>query len=209
MFKIQNLKIFIVVLMFFYFISICVAETIGINGATYPIAEPDAYEELMTKVKSINWNKIVKDYKTDVEKVKKVSFSLGRAKEDRAFYIDPTYTLQFDIMDENGKIIYPKGYSFNPLDYISFPYYLVFFDGTSITEVAWLKKQEWLNNWNVVFILTKGDVVRAEKQLGRTVFIATPQMIEKFRISKTPSIMSAQNKQIVISEVGIYAEKKK
>lgn len=185
------------------------AQLVGTNGATYPIAEPDAYEELMAKVKSTNWNKIIKDYKADVNKITKVSFSLGRAKEDRAFYIDPTYTLQFDIMDENGKIIYPKGYSFNPLDYISFPYYLVFFDGTSITEVAWLKKQEWLNNWNVVFILTKGDVVRAEKQLGRTVFIATPQMIQKFKISKTPSILSAQNKQIVISEVGIYAEKKK
>lgn len=185
------------------------AETIGTNGATYPIAEPDAYEELMAKVRSTNWNKIIKDYKADVNKVIKVSFSLGRAREDRLFYIDPAYTLQFDIMDENGRIIYPKGYSFNPLDYISFPYYLVFFDGTSVAEIVWLKKQEWFKNWNVIFILTKGDVVRAEKQLGRTVFAAMPQMIEKFKISKTPSILSAQNKQLVISEVGIYGEKKK
>ncbi len=202
----------ILLLLFIYFFSfplILDAQVIGTNGATYPIAEPDAYEELMAKVRSTNWNRIVKDYRKDVGKATKVSFNLSRAKEDKTFYIDPTYTLQFDIADENGKIIYPKGFSFNPLDYINFPYYLVFFDGTSVTEIAWLKKQEWFNNWNVMFILTKGDVVRAEKQLGRTVFVATPQMIEKFKISKTPSILSAQNKQLVVSEVGIYGEKKK
>ncbi|MDI1473003.1 hypothetical protein QI155_10715 [Thermodesulfovibrio sp. 1176] len=192
-----------------FYVSVCLAEIIGTNGATYPIAESDAYEELMAKVKSTNWDRIVKDYKADIEKVTKVSFNLGRAKEDKTFYVNPTYTLQFDIMDENGRIIYPKGYSFNPLDYISFPYYLVFFDGNSVTEIAWMKKQEWFNNWNVMFILTKGDVIRAEKQLGRTVFVATPQMIEKFKISKTPSLVSTQNKQLVISEVGIYGEKKK
>lgn len=209
MFKVKCLSCLVSFVMLLTFVSFCLAEVIGTNGTTYPIAEPDAYEELMAKVRSINWDRIVKDYRADIDKSTKVSFNLGRAREDKVFYVDPTYILTFDITDENGKIIYPKGFSFNPLDYINFPYYLVFFDGTSITEIAWLKKQEWFNNWNVMFILTKGDVIRAEKQLGRTVFVATPQMIEKFKISKTPSLVLTQNKQLVISEVGIYGEKKK
>ncbi|MEM3580401.1 MAG: hypothetical protein QXQ64_03955 [Candidatus Bathyarchaeia archaeon] len=207
MFKVKCLSCLASFVMLLTFVSFCSAEVIGTNGATYPIAEPDAYEELMARVKSINWNRIVKDYRADVNKATKVSFSLGRAREDRTFYVDPAYTLQFDIMDESGRVIYPKGFTFNPLDYINFPYHLVFFDGTSVTEIAWLKKQEWFNDYNVMLVLTKGDTIKVEKQLGRAVFVATPQMLEKFRIVRTPSVLSTENRQIVIQEVGIYGKK--
>lgn len=191
------------------FYSTCLAQVVGQKGATYSIAEQDAYEELMARIKSINWDKVFAKYKAKAEESTKVNFNLGKAREDRVFNIDPTYTLQFDIIDENGNIIYPKGFRFNPLDYISFNYQLVFFDGNSVKEIDWVKKQDWFNNWNVIFVITKGDVVRAERILGKSVFMATPQMIEKFKVSKTPSILNAEGKKLVIKEVGIYGKESK
>lgn len=189
---------------FLFFCSMLNAEVIGTNGATYPIAEPDAYEELMSKVKRTDWQAVMKKYRQSLSKATKVSFNLGKAKQDRVFYVDPTYTLPYDITDENGKIIYPRGFSFNPLDYMSFPYTIVFFNANSITEITWLKKQPWFKDSSTMLFVTHGDVIKAEKILGRAVFAAPPQMIERFNISSTPSVMTAQGRMIVISEIGVY-----
>lgn len=201
---IKNLRCMLFTLLIFLHSGALYAQNIGVNGATYPIAEPDAYQELMDKVKKTDWQRIFSKYKQSVSLATSVSLNLGKARQDRTFYVDPTYTLPYDITDENGKVIYPQGFSFNPLDYISFPYTLVFINANSVTEIAWLKKQKWFTNYNTMIFITQGDVLRAEKLLDRVVFAANSQMIQKFHISKTPSIMTVQNRAIVISEIGVY-----
>ncbi len=200
--KIQSFILALIIFVIFCFDI--KAEVIDTNGATYPIAEPDAYEELMNKVKSVNWQAVMNKYKQSLPKVTRVSLNLGKARQDRMFSVDPTYTLPYDIVDENGKVIYPKGFSFNPLDYMNFPYTLVFFNANSVEEITWLQKQDWLKNWNVMLFATQGDVLKAEKMLKKTVYMATLEMVKKFHVSKTPSILSAQNRMLVINEIGVY-----
>lgn len=182
------------------------AKVIGTNGATYKIEEPDAYEELMARVAKVDWNKITKKYQTDTEKLTKVELNLGKSKQDRKFAIDPTYILSFDVKDEKGNIIYPKGFRFNPLDYIQFPYRIVLFNARSELEINWLKKQSWLNDWNTMLIVTSGDTSKTEEKLGKTVYKADEQMVKKFRITKTPSILTAKDKQIIVEEIGVYKQ---
>lgn len=188
-------------------VSVVLAEVIGTNGATYPIKEPDAYEEILSKVKNLNWQSLVSKAKKNINQKTQANFSLKHAKEDRVFQVDPTYTLEFDITDEYGRIIYPKGFQFNPLDYMQYPYRLVFFDATSVTEITWLKKQDFLNRWDTMLIATKGDVLKAQKLLGKTVYIALPKMIERWGIEATPSILYTKGRVIEIYEVGIYGKK--
>lgn len=180
------------------------SKTIGTHGAVYSIAETDAYEELMAKVKKINWGEIIQKYKTTLDNTIKANFNLKKADKDNTLVVNPTYTLQFDITDEKGNIIYPKGYQFNPLDYINFPYKVVFFNAESKTELEWLKSQPWFSDYNTILIITKGDAIKTQEKLGRVVFAANKRMIDKFGISKTPSILEAKNKQILIFEKGIY-----
>ena len=56
------------------------------------------------------------------------------ARKERTFLVDMTYTLDRDIADEKGNVVYPKGYTFNPLDYITYPGTLVILDGNSPTQ---------------------------------------------------------------------------
>lgn len=196
----------IAIVFFVVFMIACTvyAKVIGTNGATYMINEPDAYEELMAKVAKADWNRVIEKYKTDTEKLTKVSINLSGAKQDRKFVIDPTYTLNFDIMDDKGNVIYPKGFSFNPLDYIQFPYRIVFFNARSDVEINWIKSQQWFSDWNTMLIATNGDILETEEKLGKSVYVADEQMIKKLRITKTPSIVTTKDKQIVVEEVGVY-----
>jgi conjugal transfer pilus assembly protein TraW len=109
------------------------AKHLGTFGATYSIVEKDALEEIRDKARTTNWErafsremweKKLRAYRPSELK------ALPRAERENVFTVDLTYTLDFDIPDGKGGILYPKGYTFNPLDYVSFPNTLVFIDGS-------------------------------------------------------------------------------
>jgi hypothetical protein len=184
------------------------AEVVGTFGNTYSITEQDAYEEIIQKVQKHNWQKEFAKIKKDIKDSTTVSFKLKHAKENKSFYVDPAYTLEFDITDEKGNILYPKGYTFNPLQYMQFPYILVFFDANSATEIQWLKSQDLINRWDVMLIATNGDAAKTAKMLNKTVYVVSKKMLDRFQIKATPSILYAQNKMLLVQEVGIYNAKK-
>ena len=184
------------------------AEVVGTFGNTYSITEQDAYEEIIQKVQKHNWQKEFARIDRNIKNKTTVNFKLRHAKESKIFYVDPIYTLDFDITNEKGQIIYPKGYSFNPLQYMQFPYTLVFFDANSITEIQWIKSQNLVSRWDVMLIATNGDAVKTAKMLNKTVYVASKKMLDRFQIKSTPSILYAQNKMLLVQEVGIYNAKK-
>src|SRR3546814_15443620 len=50
---------------------------------------------------------------------------LGIAGADRVRSVAPFYTLDFDITLPDGKTLYPKGFTLNPLTYVKLPQRLV------------------------------------------------------------------------------------
>mgnify|MGYP001091471353 CR=1 FL=1 len=191
------------------FVCSAFAEVVGTFGNTYSIKEADAYEEIIDKVKKHDWQKEFTRINMNLKDKTKVNFKLNRAKENKVFYVDPTYTLEFDITNEKGEIIYPKGYTFNPLQYMQFPYKLIFFNADSVTEMQWLQNQELSKRWDVMLIAVNGDVLHAGKVLNKYVYAASKKMIDKFKIKTTPSILYAQGNLLVVQEVGIYGENNK
>jgi hypothetical protein len=64
---------------------------------------------------------------------------LPRARVSRRFAVDMTFTLEQELRDEEGRVLYPKGYTFNPLEYVSLSGGLVVIDGSDAEQVAWFK----------------------------------------------------------------------
>ena len=96
---------------------------------------------------------------------------LPKAKEDRTFTVDLTYTLEFDIPDGNGGILFPKGYSFNPLNYAGLPNILVFIDGGDTHQVAWFRNSGYAKNPRVMLLLTGGSHASVSGKLQRLVWL--------------------------------------
>ena len=177
-------------------------ETLGQSGNTYPIIEKDAYEEVLSKVKQLNWQQLILKTQRNVSKKLSSDYNLKRVEKDSIRYIDPTYTLEFDIADENGKIIYPAGYRFNPLLYMQFPYTFVFFNAKRVEELVWVKNT-FSTRWDVIPVSTAGDIMKAEQYLNRHIYIANDLMIEKFQIKATPTLVYAQGQWLIAHEVNI------
>ena len=176
----------------------------GRYGTTYPISERDAYEEIMKKVKKANLAGRFLLLKKHVMEHAAVNNQLGRATRDRVFRISIKFQLPFDIKDHTGKIIYPQGYTFNPLEYVSFPFTLVFFDSTSEKELEWLKKSGLLDRHDTILITTRGSVFDASELTGRIVYLGDEKILRYFSVEKTPSIVYQDGKTMILREIGVY-----
>jgi hypothetical protein len=173
-------------------------------GRTYDVVEPDAYEEILNAVKRVDVEKYKKMLQERIRKYAVVDeFKIPYAKETQTRYFEPRYELPFDIVDANGRVIYPKGFTFNPLQYMTLYETVVFFDARNALHLNWLKKGGLTERWDVMFIAVRGNVVEASRVLKVPVYRATKEILERFDVKKIPCIIKQKGGQLEITEVGM------
>jgi conjugal transfer pilus assembly protein TraW len=182
------------------------AKDLGTFGAMYPIAEPDALAEMKAKAARVDWKKYldrekltrrVREYRPkDLER-------LPAAGRDRTFLADMTYTLDMDIPDGKGGILYPKGYTFNPLDFVTLDRTLVIIDGSDARQVEWFRKSAWRGDVKAMLLLTGGNWYRVEEKLKRPVFYADRRMVAKLGLKAVPAVAVQKGRYMEVREYGI------
>lgn len=179
-------------------------DYIGTFGATYKIAEKDAIAELKQKAAQTDWKKyfnpekikaLVKNYSPDLIK-------LPRAGKNNSFLVDMTYTLEFDIPDGKGGILYPAGFKFNPLEYMNFSKILVIFDGADIEQVQWCQNS-YADDYKSTLLITGGSCYKLSGLFKRPVFYASADFIRRFGVRAVPSVISQQKNYMEIKEIEI------
>ena len=87
------------------------AKNLGEVGRTWPIAEKDALTEIEAKARQVEWRKVLERKKVERYQGPPDRGSLPRAKRDRTFPVDLTYTTSIDVPDGKGGILYDRGRS--------------------------------------------------------------------------------------------------
>jgi conjugal transfer pilus assembly protein TraW len=201
--KAQLLKIVLQVLILCaLYVCPAQAKVIGTFGQVYPIAEPDALMEIEERARSINWQSILDKEKPEDFRPSNL-VELPRARHNRSFLVDMTYTLEFDVPDGRGGILYPRGYRFNPLDYVPFNQALVILDGDDPDQLAWLQKSSLLNEPNSMILLTRGAFSTVGKHLGRAIFYADRRIVKRFNLAAVPSVVTKRGRLMEVKEIEI------
>ena len=186
-------------------INRALAVDLGVVGKTYPIAERDASEELKERVRSVNWQKMLE--KNGIERMKKYKpdtmKSLPRATEDRVRMVSMNYTLEFDITDGKGNVIYPKGYTFNPLDFMTYTRTIVVLNGADRDQVEWFKKSPYYKKSNVMILITDGNYYDLSGELGQPVYFAHEKIVSRLQLSHVPSVATQKKRMMEVSEIDV------
>jgi conjugal transfer pilus assembly protein TraW len=196
----------IIILILSYIIITSVAY--GSQGKTYPIYEKDAITEIKSAASKVDWNKYL-SREAQEKKLKEFKpkglTKLPNATTSSVRNVDMTYTLEFDIPDGKGGILYPKGYMFNPLDYVRYPGMMIVLDGTRKEQIEWFRKSKYYNKINVKLLLTDGNYYNLKNQLNQSVYYAFPDMIRRFKVSHVPSVIWQKEGSNLMSimEVGL------
>ncbi len=181
------------------------AKVLGTFGMTYRISERDALTEIEERAGQVDWHKVLDKRKVENYQGPPDRVRLPRAKRNRSFQVDMTYTTEIDVPDGKGGILYPKGYTFNPLDYVTYPKTLVVIDGTDLGQVKWFAASEYDKRLDVTLLLTEGSFGTVSKRISRPLFYADQKMIERLKLKAVPSVIRQKGRVMEVTEVKLPA----
>ncbi len=181
-------------------VGLASAKEIGITGRTFPIAERDALEEIEERVRAVDWQKYFQRINPEEYRPNNLVV-LPRTKIQRKRLVDITYTLETDIVNDKGELLYPRGYKINPADYVPFSKTLVIINGEDQDQVKWFEQSELRKRIDVSLFLSAGDSMDLARRLRRPTYYATSPLIGRFQIQMVPSIIKAKEKMIEIEEI--------
>jgi conjugal transfer pilus assembly protein TraW len=179
------------------------AQDLGRYGTVYPVVEPDALAEMKAKAARVNWGKYLNREKM-TRKIReykpKELVKLPAAGQPRSFLADMSYTLDMDIPDGKGGILYPKGYTFNPLDYVRLERTLVIINGNDKRQVEWFRSSPWNKDMNAMLLLTDGSYYTLGERLKRPVFYADKLLVTRLKLQAVPSVAVQKGRFIEVRE---------
>jgi hypothetical protein len=181
-----------------FILIICLTINTASAQALYDIAEPDALQEMEERKDKVveEWEKF---HQIVPDKIKGVEAALlTAAPRTYAYYVDMTYILPEDIVNHEGKVIYPKGYVFNPIAYTNVkPPDMVIFNPCDKDEVELVKELvKKLDDYMLVGascnIGAMYDFLKTESGrsvLNQPVYMLNDRMKEKLNVKYTVSIV--------------------
>ena len=189
--------------------SYSLASDLGVVGPTYEIAERDLIEVMKDKFRRMERTgelaKVQENYKKQVldavEKPKPVP-GIKNTETAKTYFVDPTWTLDRNVVDEKGNLLFPSGTKVNPLDYAPLTQQLLFFDQREHSQVVFAKRFIEQSTSRVKPILVGGEPLKLMRQWKREVFYDQGGVLSrKFLLKHAPAIVSQDGKRLRIDEI--------
>ena len=169
-------------------------------GPTSAVIETDLVDALRQRAVSIN----VEQLRSAQARYQPANLhALPRATKHTTTVVDLTHTLEQDLVDAQGTILYPAGFTFNPLRYVSLSSVLVVIDGSDPEQVAWFKGSPYGANHRALLLLSGGLAVRLRDELRRPVAYLTEDIAQRLQLRAVPSVVVERDNQLVIREVSL------
>lgn len=167
-------------------------------GRTWPIAEPDALSEIEGRAAQVPDMKAAFGPRERWSAMK--AATLGIARADRNRTVVPFYTLDQDIRLQDGRLLYAKGYSFNPLAYVSLPQRLIV---VHPAELDWALRTAAPADF---ILLAAGgprdaDAITLGERHGRALFLLEDRVKARLGLTVAPVIVSQAGQKLVLTEV--------
>jgi len=204
--KLVVIIIFTITILLFAPLSYASVVDLGTVGATYPIQEQDALIQIQNNLKQYDFSKFFtkQRFLDSFHKYEeRISTDLPTTKKHKIYRVDMTYTLPYDIPDGKGGILYPRGYTFNPLDYIKIPFVYVIINATDQKQIVWFKKSKYFNKIKSMPMIVKGDVLALQEQLKIPVFYADKRIVKRFQLKAVPSIAYQRGSDFYVEEIPV------
>jgi conjugal transfer pilus assembly protein TraW len=168
-------------------------------GRTWPIAEPDALAEIEGRVATLPRN-LAPKFGPRSRWTAMQAAQLAPTTAARARSVVPFYTLEMDVALPDGRVLYPKGFTFNPLTYVTLSQRLLI---VHASELRWALKMAAPTDW---IILAGGaganpDPVALGKLAGRPLFLLEERVKDRLGLTTAPVIVRQVGKALQLSEI--------
>jgi len=127
---------------------------------------------------------------------------LRTAEATRTFYFDPTFTLDHNVQDDKGHLLFPAGTRKNPLEIVSLSKRLLFFDARDRRQVARARDLIDFYHGHVKPILVGGSYLDLMKSWRMSVYYDQQGVLtRRLGITRVPAIVSQEGLRLRIEEL--------
>jgi conjugal transfer pilus assembly protein TraW len=170
-------------------------------GRTWAIAEPDALAEIEARAAK-QPPSMAANFGARSSWSALRAAPLARTQINRTRFFVPFFTLEEEIRLPEGKLLYPRGYTFNPLDYVSLPQRLVIVEPR---DLGWALSVSRPTDF---ILLTQGtarddDVITLGERHNRALFILEDRVKERLGLTVAPVIVRQVDRRLELQEVHI------
>ena len=187
------------------------AVDLGTLGPTYEIAEPHllAFIErrLREKERSGELQRLAEAARArgiDTVRQPPPVEGLRTTERPRTFYVDPSFTLDRNITDPQGRLMFAAGTRKNPLEVVSLSRHLLFFDARDPRQVKHARELSGRYAGRIKPILTGGSYLDLMKAWRVPVYYdQSGTLTRRFGIRQVPALVSQDGLRLRIDELGL------
>lgn len=172
------------------------AETATV-GRTWPIAEVDALSEIEARVGRQPAN-IASRFGPRERWSAMQAASLAPVVQSRVRSVVPFHTLAFDIRGTDGRIVYPKGFTFNPLAYVTLPQRLIV---VAPRDLGWALSNAKATDFILLTAGKGADPVALSEKAQRPIFLLEARVRDRLNLTVAPVIVRQVGQKLELTEV--------
>jgi conjugal transfer pilus assembly protein TraW len=166
-------------------------------GRVWPIAEPDALSEIEAATATLP--PIAPRFGPRSRWTALQPARLGVATRKAIRSVVPFYTLDQDLRLPDGRLLYPKGFTFNPLSYIRLTQRLII---VHPRQLDWALAEARPTDW-VILAGSGGafvDPLALGAKVGRPIFILEEQVKSRLDLTVAPVIVTQVGQRLELDE---------
>ncbi len=187
--------------------NLALAKDLGIAGRTWKIVEPDLIEVIHQEIEKGKW----KEGMTK-ENFRKLALELQpgdrakplpRALKARSFEPDMTYRLDMDLIGPDGRILYPKGFEFDPSAFVTLTRRYLVLDPEDLVQLAWFAQSEFKRAEDVTLLAQGGSYLKLSEDWKRPVYYLPRSVRARFRLQAVPCLIEQVDGKIRVTEIKV------
>ena len=193
------------------FQSVAHATDLGVIGPTYTITEPHLLVMIEQRLRQ-------KERSGELARLQGEARTRGTATVTnpppiagvhpthtaRTTFVDPSFTLDRNILDAQGRLLFPAGTRKNPLEIVSLSKHLLFFDARDARQVRQARALMANYQGRVKPILTGGSYLELMKSWRVPVFYDQLGILtRRFGITQVPALVSQDGLRLRVDEMEI------
>lgn len=184
-------------------------ENLGVIGPTYPIVEPHLLDfiqrRLRDKERTGELKKLEEQARArsiDTVIHPKPIPGIRLTETARTFYYDPTFTLDRNVLNEKGYVLFAAGTRKNPLEVVALSKHLLFFDARDKRQVTRARELIAFYKGRVKPILVGGSYLDLMKSWRTLVYYDQQgRLTHRFGITQVPAVVSQEGLRLRIDEL--------
>lgn len=184
------------------------ARDYGQHGKVFPVIEVDLLRAIEERLRALEASGRMEEINREfaartaarVRRPPPVA-GIARATATRSWTFDPSMTVEQDIRDHRGRVLFARGTRVNPLETVAMARSLVFLDGDDPEQVRWALRSTTAENAHLV--LVRGDVFDAMKAAQRRFYFDQGGLLTtRFGIRHVPAVVQQEGKALRVTELG-------